>query len=140
METTAYDLAHLRTEGELLHASIFGSPIPEPVLQKYIEAHRYYLTSPDQSELSWMNKVIRLKFDLEALEIVLRFSNPRHWLVRKVKIFGIHHRAFDAYRLLFINERPQRCRAIITLTFHSLKTTGKFLKGKFLLWRLNHLV
>ena len=140
METTAYDLAHLRTEGELLHTSIFGSPIPEPVLQKYIEAHQYYLTSPDQSELSWMNKVIRLKFDLEALEIALRFSNPRHWLVRKVKILVYITEAFDAYRLFFINEHPQRWRAILTLTFHGLKTSGKFLKGKFLLWRLNHLV
>ena len=140
METSAYTLAHLRTEGDLLHASIFGSPIPEPVLQKYIEAHQYYLTSPDQSELSWMNKVIRFRFDLEALEIVLRFSNPRHGLVRKVKILVYITEAFDAYRPLFINERPQRFRAIVTLAFHSLKTTGKFLKGKFLLWRLNHLV
>jgi hypothetical protein len=140
METTIYDLAHLRNEGKLLHASIFRSPIPEPVLQKYIEAHHYYLISPDLSELTWMNKVIRLRFDLEALEIALRFSNQRHLLVRKVKILVYITEAFDGYRPLFINEHPQKLRAIVTLAFYGLKTVWKFLKGKFLLWRLNRLV
>jgi len=140
MAATAYDQAHLRTEGELLHDSIFGSPIPEPVLQKYVEAHNYYLISPDKSELIWMSKVIQLGFDLEALEIALRFSNRYHLLVRKTKILIYITEAFDAYRPYFVNENSQRLGAMVTLTFHGLRTTWKFLKGKFLLWRLNHLV
>ena len=140
METTVYDLAHLRTEGERLHTSIFGYPIPEPVLQKYVVAHNFYLRSPEKSELIWMSKVIRLGFDLEALEIALRFSNRDHLLVRKTKILIYITETFDAYRPLLINERPQRLRAMIALTFHGPRTASKFLKGKFLLWRLNHLV
>jgi hypothetical protein len=140
METTSYDLAQLRTEGELLHISIFGNQIPEPVLQKYIEAHNYFLTSPEKSDLNWMNKVIQLKFDLEALEIALRFSNPYHPLVCKVKILVSITEVFDAYQPLFINIHTRRIRAIVTLTFHGLRTVGKVLKGKFLLWRLNRLV
>lgn len=140
METTVYDLAHLRTEGERLHTFIFGHPIPEPVLQKYVEAHNFYLRSPEKSELIWMNKVIRLGFDLEALEIALRFSNRHHLLVRKAKILVYITEAFDAYRPLFINERPQRLRAMTALIFHGFRTVSKFLKGKFLLWRLNRLV
>ena len=140
MVATVYDLAHLRTEGERLHDSIFGSRIPEPVLQKYIEAHNYYLTSPDKAELIWMSKVIQLGFDLEALEIALRFSNRYHLLVRKTKILVYITEAFDAYRPHFVNEDSQRLRAMVTLTFHGLRTASKFLKGKFLLWRLNRLV
>ena len=140
MMTPVYDPAHLRAEGELLHYSIFGSRIPEPVLQKYIEAHDYYLTSADESELNWMAKVVRLGLDVEALEIALRLSNKCHLLVRKVKILVHITEAFDAYRPRFVNETPRRVRAIFTLTFHGLRTLWKFLKGKFLLWRLKRLV
>ena len=138
--TPGYGLNHLRAEGEHLHSSIFGSRIPDPVLQKYVEAHQYYLTSPEESELTWMAEVIRLGLDVEALEIALRFSDKCHLLVRKVKILVHITEAFDAYRPRFVNEHPQRLRAIVILAFHGLRTVWKFLKGKFLLWRLNRLV
>jgi hypothetical protein len=135
-----YDPAHLRAEGELLHLSIFDSPIPEPVLQKYIEAHDYYLTSPNESELRFMAEAVRRRLDLEALETALRRSDMGHLLVRKVKILIHIAEAYDAYRSRFINEYPQRWRAVAVLTFHVFRTGIKFLKGKFLLWRLKQLV
>jgi hypothetical protein len=137
---TVYDLSHLKAEGELLHYSIFRSRIPEPVLEKYIEAHNYYLTSPDESELDWMAKAVGLGLDLEALEIALRLSNTCHPLVRKARILVHITEAFDAYRPRFINEAPRRWGAIAILAFHAFQTMTKYLKGKFLLWRLNKLV
>lgn len=138
--TALDDLVRLRTEGELLHYFIFGRQIPEPVLQKYVEAHHYYLTSSDESELSWMAKVVRLGFDWEALEIALRRSEKDHLLVRKVKILIHITEAFDVYRSWFINEHPRRIGAIVLLAFHAFRTAVKYLKGKFLLWRLKQLV
>jgi hypothetical protein len=138
---TAFDdLTPLRAEGELLHYSIFGSRIPEPVLQKYLEAHRYYLTSVNESELRWMSKAVHLGFDLEALEIALRFIDKNHLLVRKVKILVHITEGFDAYRARFVNEHPRRSRAILLLAGHVFQTGFKFLKGKFLLWRLERIV
>lgn len=138
--TSTVDSIDLRSEGELLHQAIFGNRIPEPVLQKYIEAHDYYLTSMDASELTWMAKVVQLGLDAEALEIALRLSDQCHPLVRKVKILVHIAEAFDTYRRQFVNEHPRRVRAIVILTFHGLRTGWKFLKGKFLIWRLNRLV
>ncbi len=140
METTAQNAAYLRTEGERLHASIFGTSIPEPVLQKYIEAHLYYLTSPENSEVRWMSEAVRRGLDLEALEIALRFSHSGHLLVRKVKILVHIAEGFDAYRSWFINEKPRRAKAVVLLVGHLFQTGFKFLKGKFLLWRLKDLV
>jgi hypothetical protein len=140
MMTAMDDLAQVRAEGELLHQSIFGSPIPEPVLEKYIEAHKYYLTSAEESELCWMAKVVRLGLDLEALEIALRLSDKGHLLVRKFKILVHITEAFDTYRSCFINEHPRRLGAIAILAFHFFRTASKFLKGKLLLWRLKRLV
>jgi hypothetical protein len=138
--TVIDDLTPLRSEGELLHHSIFGSRIPEPVLQKYIEAHHYYLTSAKESELRWMAEAVRLGLDLEALEIALRFSDNGHLLVRKAKILVHITEGFDAYRPRFINEQPRRSRAMGLLAGHVFQTGFKFLKGKFLLWRLNRIV
>jgi len=140
MMATMSDPAHLRAEGELLHYSVFGTRIPEPVLKKYIEAHHYYLRSAVQSELTWMAKAVELGLDLEALEIALRYSDKNHILVRKLKILVHITEAFGAYRRRFVNEHPQRLRAITVLAFHGFRTVSKFLKGKFLLWRLNQFV
>jgi hypothetical protein len=134
------DPATLQTEGEWLHFSLFGSPIPETVLQRYIEAHDFYLASPDASQLRWLAQAVRLKLDLEALEIALRFSQKGHLLVRKVKILVHITEAFDAYRSRFINDHPQRFRAFALLAFHGFRTAWKFCKGKFLLWRFKQLV
>lgn len=139
METGA-NLPILQAEGVWLHYSLFHSPIPEPVLQKYIEAHTYYLTSAEEPQLRWLAESVRLRFDLEALELVLRFSDEGHLLVRKAKILVYITEAFDAYRSHFVNDHPHRIKAWTVLSFHGLRTAWKFFKGQFLLWRLKRRV
>jgi hypothetical protein len=134
------DPATLKAEGEWMHLSIFGCPIPEPVLKHYIEAHSFYLTLPDATQVRWLAEALRLKLDVEALEIILRFSHQDHLLVRKIKILVHIAEAFEAYRFRFINEQPQRMKAFILLTYHGVRTAWKFCKGKFLCRRLKRLV
>jgi hypothetical protein len=136
----AVDSATLQAEGEWMHLSIFGNPIPEPVLQRYIEAHNFYLTLPDASQVRWLAEAVRLKLDVEALEIVLRYSQKDHLLVRKIKILVHVAEAFEAYRFRFINEEPQRMKAFTLLAYHGVRTAWKFCKGKFLCRRLKQLV
>jgi hypothetical protein len=134
------DPATLKVEGEWIHYSIFGSPIPGPVLQRYIEAHTIYLTIPDASQARWLAEAIHLKMDAEALEMVLRFSNKDHLLVRKIKILIHIAEAFEVYRFRFINEQPQRMKAFSLLAYHGARTAWKFCKGKWLCRRLKQLV
>ena len=133
---TLHALAQLRVEAVLLHHSVFGKDISEPVIQKYVDAHHYYLTSATNSDLIWMAKAVQQKYDLEALELALRFSNPYHILVRKAKILVYITEVFSVYHYQFVNEKPQRMQAFMILALHSIRTGIKILKGKFLLWRL----
>ena len=135
-----FDSVTLKAEGEWMHFSIFGGPIPEPVLQRYIEAHNFYLTLPDPSQVRWLAEAVRLQLDVEALEIVLRFSHRDHLLVRKIKILIHIAEAFEAYRFRFINEQPQRVKAFTLLAYHGARTAWKFCKGRYLCRRLKQLV
>jgi hypothetical protein len=134
------DSATLKAEGDWLHRSIFGGPIPAALSRRYIEAHHFYLTAPDALQVHWLAEAVRLGMDAEALEMALRFSNKEHLLVRKIKILVHIAEAFDGYRCRFINEQPQRIKAFTLFACHGARTVWKFCKGRFLCWRLKQLV
>ena len=100
-----------------------------------MDAHNYYLKDiPEKDEL-WMKKVLQLGLDIEALEIALELMNKKHILVRKIKILIYLCESFHPYYDRFINERVQRRKAFILLTFHVFRSVYKLIKGlALLLW------
>ncbi len=123
----------LKREARALHLCVFNSEIPLDVLEKYVMAHDHYLTKVRNAELIWMKKALQQGLDLEALEFALRIFNKEHILVKKFKILVYISESFSDYYNVFVNERPQRRKAFLILSFHLLQSVYKFLKGSVLL-------
>ena len=120
-------------EAIVFHNMIFKSEPKQEIINKYIAAHDIYINNASEKNLIWMKKALNLNLDFEALEMVLRFTNGRHILVRKIKILIYITESYPAYYNRFVNEVPQRAEAILSLGFHSLRSIYKLLKGLSLL-------
>ena len=127
--------SELLREVQVLHRAFLNSEAPKYISEKYVDAHNYYLKDiPEKDEL-WMKKVLQLGLDIEALEIALELMNKKHILVRKIKILIYLCESFHPYYDRFINERVQRRKAFILLTFHVFRSVYKLIKGlALLLW------
>ncbi len=126
----------LKNEARALHRFVFHSDIPQNLLEKYVMAHDYYLTEATDKELLWMKRARKRGLDLEALEFVLRIFNKNHILVRKIKILVYISESFSAYYNVFVNEHPQKGKALVLLLYHLLRSVYKVLKGSVLLLTL----
>jgi len=136
---TKVDPSSLVIEAIAFHKIVFNSKPTQELIKKYIKAHEYYILDKNDKERIWFKKVISLGLDLEALEIVLRFKNQGHILVRKMKILIYLAESNPAYYNSFVNERARRTKAILILFFFSLRTFYKLLKGMFLLFYYHNL-
>ena len=124
------DPAQLRREASALHCAAFGRDVPEKIADRYIEAHSVVLPRVAVIDKQWMDRVIGAETDLEALELVLRTREPNHVLCQKLKLLIYIAEAFPEYYGDFVNETPQRARALCTLALHGVRMLYKHLKAR----------
>src|SRR5262249_34089112 len=115
------DPAQLRREASALHCAAFGRDVPAEIADRYIEAHNVALPRVAVIDERWMERVIAAETDLEALELVLRTREPDHVLCQKLKLLIYIAEAFPEYYGDFVNETPQRARALCTLALHGVR-------------------
>lgn len=119
----------VRGEAEYLTRSVFGCALDDRTLERYREACRLLLASPED-ELS-VRKIVALRLDVEALELALRGSG----LTKRIQILAylLEFRA-DCFET-FINTRTRRVEAFARLGVSTARAPVKLIKGKYLAWR-----
>jgi len=127
-----YDQAQLRREASALHCTAFGRDVPEKIADRYIEAHSVALPRVAAIDEQWMERVIAAEIDLEALELELNTREPDPVLCQKLKLLIYIAEAFPEYYGDFVNETPQRARALCTLALHGVRMLYKHLKGRYM--------
>ena len=127
------DPEHLWHEACALHRAVFGFEAPKQVGQRYVEAHGFVLSRMDATDSNWMQRVLDIRADLEALELVLRIRQPGHVLCHKFKLLIYIAEAFPEYYCYFVNEDRHRFRAFFRLTLNGFRSLYKYFKGWFLL-------
>jgi len=132
----SWDPGQLRCEASALHRAVFGRDTPAEVAGRYADAHQMALSRIDASQSAWMRRVVDEKSDVEALEIVLRSRQPDHVLCHKIRLLIYIAEAYPEYYHDLINEESCRAQALLSLTLHSLRTVWKYVKGRWLLWRM----
>lgn len=123
------DREQLRREISALHRAVFGREVPEKIAQQYVEAHSVAQLSTSVLDRQWLRCVVEQEADLEALELVLRARKPNHVLCQKLKLLIYIAEAFPEYYGDFVNETPQRARALCILAMHGVRMLYKHLKG-----------
>jgi hypothetical protein len=120
-----------------LHALFFpGEPDPE-VSTRYVEAHRVCFASDEARLGDETRRVFALGLDAEAIELTKRTHGRPSVLTRKIQILFYLVEVRSRYYGYFINQEPGWLNGVSTILIGGLRTTGKYAKGRYLIWKYN---
>lgn len=125
----------LLREAQFLHRLLFGTEAPPELTEHYAQAHQFIRLSGSDQHFMTVRTVIDLGLDAEAVELALRSRPGRHPLRQKMHILTYLAEADCRYYHLFINDTPSFAKALLILAAQVVRTAGKLVKGKLLVWR-----
>jgi len=123
----------LSREAEVFHQVIFGEPVPADIRQAFVAANRILLKDAPKVIPVKIDFIIERSLDVEAIEFALRRRDPQNLLTKKLLIICYLAESRGAYFSTFVNEEPQPVRGFIKVSFASLRSAYKLLKGHFLI-------
>jgi hypothetical protein len=124
----------LDRECALLCRQIFGVEPPPGCAEAYRQAHAVVFASvPPEAGLA---EAVRGAWDLEALEFAWRLRDKDNALSKKVNILFYVMEARPEGFSAFVNSGPAPLRAWAKLSYETLRSAYKLLKGGILLRRL----
>lgn len=129
------DYRKLSLEAAFFHRKIFGWSGSEEILRAYVAANEVLLKNDDCSTLVNIDFIVKREIDIEAIEIALRRKYPQNLLTRKLLILCYLAESRSEYFTTFVNEQHQPLRAFLKLSFVSVRSVYKLLKGRWLLWK-----
>lgn len=120
-------------EAEVFHQVIFGRPVPADIRYAFVSANQILLTNASKLTPVKIDLILERSLDVEAIEFALRRRNPQNLLTRKLQILCYLAESRRAYFDTFVNEEHQPVRAFMKLSFATLRSAYKLLKGHFLI-------
>ena len=128
-----FDTQELSREAELFHKRIFGRPLPDEIRTDYISATRMLLKDTSHLFKVRIELILERSMDVEAIEFALRRRTPNNILTKKFQILCYLAESRSRYFNKFVNEQRQPIRAFFKLSFHTLRSVYKLLKGRCLI-------
>lgn len=125
----------LRQEARYLHSFLFAVPITPQIESQYAAAHSHVFSGVSVVLGVDVQRMIALRLDAEALELALRRRNPKNTLTQKFHILVYLAEVRRDYYHEFFLEEAQPLLALAQLSFHTVRTAWKLVKGKYLLGR-----
>lgn len=129
------EMERLRREALALHRALFAAEASPALIGHYVQAHQFVRLAGSGAQLATVRQVIDHGLDAEAVELALRHRQPRHPLRQKLQILTYLVESDCRYYRLFVNDRPSFGRALLLLAAHLLRSAGKMVKGRILVWR-----
>lgn len=129
----------LRREAVYLGRQVFGVDLPSSVVKRYIRANRQLLAGEfpgDAALRSALERAVRERRDVEALELVLRPRRRHNLITRKLHVLSFLIETEPRFLPLYLNERRARAWAWTALAGHGLRAVAKYVRGRWLLARL----
>ena len=125
----------LRQEARLLYRQLFSTEPTAEVVAQYCQAHASIKLTEQRELMQTVRTVVDLGLDAEAVELALRGRHPRHPLRQKMLILTYLAEAETRNYPLFVNTRASLLLALMRLAGHLLRSVGKLVKGRLLIWR-----
>jgi len=123
-------------EAEKIFYSIFKTPIPFSLKERFQRASMSLSAGYTQEELAEHDRAVNRVNDLEALELVARHTKKFPLLVVKVHLMIYLAETLPEYRSFYINRNDAPYKGWSFIFFSSMRTILKFLKGFLLLAKL----
>jgi hypothetical protein len=115
----------LAREGRYLHECLFGRPIPEHVLARYVDAHDHLDFARDVD----LERIVTRRLDPEALEYCLRRRSPRNALTQKVRTLSYLLEIERDYYGVFVRDRGTLWSALPAFVIAPVRSIWKLAKG-----------
>ncbi|HKY41674.1 MAG TPA: hypothetical protein VJM50_01160 [Pyrinomonadaceae bacterium] len=126
-------MCSLVREAEVFHQAIFGRPVPTDICEAFVSANKTLLKDTGKATPVKIDLIVERALDVEAIEFALRRRNPQNLLTKKLLILCYLAESRSAYFNTFVNEEHQPVKAFIKLSFATLRSAYKLLKGNFLI-------
>ena len=128
------DAEQLSREAAFLHRKLFGWSISEEIQAAYVLANKTLLPNLTNASAVKMELILRRSMDVEAIEFALRRQVRENTLTKKFLILLYLTESRSDYFTIFVNERNQSLRAFVELSYYSVRSLYKLLKGRCLIW------
>lgn len=129
------DAASLAAEARHLHGCLFTRPVPERVVERYVQAHAHLSLAVDVD----VRRIVERRLDAEALEFFLRRRRPANALTQKLRTLLYLLEIEGPYYGEFVRDRGTALGSVPWLLLAPLRSGYKLLKGA-LLARRHHVV
>jgi hypothetical protein len=129
----------LVAEAVFLARRAYGVALSARDAERYVEAHaalRLMSGTGAAAQDRLVQQAISRGADVEALEFAWRRSDRRNLLTRKLHVLAFLIEADPRYATRFLNDRPRRAHAILSLGAHTVRAAWKYCVGRWWLWRL----
>lgn len=123
-------------EAEKIYYSLFKSPIPHLLKERFQRASNRLSSIYPQEKLAEHNLAINRVSDLEALELAARYTKNFPLLIMKFRLMIYLAETLSQCRDFYINKTDAKFKGWISLFLGGLRSIIKFLKGFFLLLKL----
>jgi len=125
----------LTEEAVYMHKLFFGATAPVEVVRQYVAANLRCPLAADGSESGAIHKIVTRELDAEAIEFVLRCRRQSRTLTQKVHILFYLVEVRTHYSSWFVSTAPGRWRALAAVAWALLRSSWKYAKGSYLVWR-----
>ena len=125
---------YLSDEAEYFYRYLFSESADKNTVDKYIQANLKFLPQPEEG----IRRLVTARADIEAAELAWRYLSADNPLTRKIHIMLFLAETTPANYSKFFSEKNSRFTALVSLSYHTLRSVLKILKGKYLMkrWRL----
>ncbi len=121
------------TEGRKIYAAVFGCEIPPTVLERFVGAAKRLNATVPQPEVDRCTRALLACPDLEALELVARYSRRLPLLSRKFQLMAYLAETLPENQPRFINQRSSFLGGLLSVAGAGLRTAWKMVAGLWLL-------
>jgi hypothetical protein len=120
-------------EAEKIFSSIFNSPPPPLLKERYLEAAQRFSKNYTATEIAECQKAIGKIGDLEALELAARHTGKLPLLVLKFRIMTYLAEGSPLSRKFYINDTDAPMTGWFSLFYGGMRTAAKLVKGILLM-------
>lgn len=122
-------------EMECLYFSetVFGIHPPQAVVDLYERAHQSIFSNVHDGRHDFIRRAVERRFDVEALEMALRFRDPNNLLSKKLAVLVYVLETHPDTAVLFVNREAARFKAYARLGAELVRSACKWAKGRILL-------
>ena len=133
-DKTVFDPKELTREFSYLAKRIFGVEPGPKLAASYVQANAIVFRGADVDRIQkFMIAALKRRYDLEAIESVLRLKRRSNFLTQKIQILFYLMETRPEYFSLFVNQKSSTPAAYILLGIQTLRSLFMMIKGLLLL-------